>query len=160
LATEPCPFDPSALLEKSSASKTTRLIEWNCDVLLRLLKQVVARRETQGQANSNDKPADESRFMMDSISNGKIVIDEVMEIIKLPKFNEKFLAVDPDEIHLKAEVVDQLFDYVSNISSMYNNNPFHNFEHASHVTMSVVKLLSRIVAPSDVDSGDGKSLVR
>jgi len=30
---------------------------------------------------------------------------------------------------------------------MYRNNPFHNFEHASHVTMSVVKLLSRIVAP-------------
>ena len=28
---------------------------------------------------------------------------------------------------------------------------FHNFEHASHVTMSVVKLLSRIVAPPDLD---------
>ena len=27
----------------------------------------------------------------------------------------------------------------------------HNFEHASHVTMSVVKLLSRIVAPSESD---------
>jgi 3'5'-cyclic nucleotide phosphodiesterase len=39
------------------------------------------------------------------------------------------------------------------------DNPFHNFEHASHVTLSAVKLLSRIVAPdlpsygkdSDVD---------
>jgi hypothetical protein len=30
---------------------------------------------------------------------------------------------------------------------MYRDNPFHNFEHASHVTMSVVKLLSMIVAP-------------
>jgi 3'5'-cyclic nucleotide phosphodiesterase len=30
---------------------------------------------------------------------------------------------------------------------MYNDNPFHNFEHASHVTMSVSKLLGRIVAP-------------
>ena len=29
-----------------------------------------------------------------------------------------------------------------------SDNPFHNFEHASHVTMSVAKLLSRIVAPS------------
>ena len=34
---------------------------------------------------------------------------------------------------------------------MYPENPFHNFEHASHVTMSVTKLLSRIVAPSDMD---------
>ena len=29
----------------------------------------------------------------------------------------------------------------------YNENSFHSFEHASHVTMSVVKLMSRIVAP-------------
>jgi 3'5'-cyclic nucleotide phosphodiesterase len=28
---------------------------------------------------------------------------------------------------------------------------FHNFQHANHVTMSVVKLMSRIVAPADVD---------
>lgn len=30
----------------------------------------------------------------------------------------------------------------------------HSFEHASHVAMSVVKLLSRIVAPSEVDVAD------
>jgi 3'5'-cyclic nucleotide phosphodiesterase len=33
------------------------------------------------------------------------------------------------------------------ISEMYHNNPFHNFEHACHVTMSVSKLLTRIVTP-------------
>jgi 3'5'-cyclic nucleotide phosphodiesterase len=32
---------------------------------------------------------------------------------------------------------------------MYRNNPFHNFEHAGHVTMSVSKLLARIVAPDN-----------
>jgi hypothetical protein len=37
---------------------------------------------------------------------------------------------------------------------MYRDNPFHNFEHASHVTMSVVKLLSRIVAPDQVANAD------
>ena len=36
---------------------------------------------------------------------------------------------------------------------MYRDNPFHNFEHASHVTMSVSKLLSRIVA-ADVAPGE------
>jgi 3'5'-cyclic nucleotide phosphodiesterase len=42
---------------------------------------------------------------------------------------------------------------------MYHNNPFHNFEHACHVTMSVNKLLMRIVTPDlevptegDIDS--------
>jgi hypothetical protein len=37
---------------------------------------------------------------------------------------------------------------------MYRANHFHNFEHASHVTMSVVKLLSRIVAPQDLDDDE------
>ena len=31
---------------------------------------------------------------------------------------------------------------------------FHNFSHAQHVVMSVSKLMSRIVAPSDMDFGD------
>jgi hypothetical protein len=30
----------------------------------------------------------------------------------------------------------QLRDYVSIIATMYRDNPFHNFEHASRVTMS------------------------
>jgi 3'5'-cyclic nucleotide phosphodiesterase len=39
---------------------------------------------------------------------------------------------------------------------MYRDNPFHNFAHASHVAMSVSKLLSRIVAPSETESGKEK----
>ena len=36
---------------------------------------------------------------------------------------------------------------VTIVGAMYRHNPFHNFEHASHVTMSVAKLLQRVVAP-------------
>jgi 3'5'-cyclic nucleotide phosphodiesterase len=43
------------------------------------------------------------------------------------------------------------------IDAMYNSNAFHNFEHASHVTMSIVKLLSRIVKPSDRERGAAES---
>jgi hypothetical protein len=43
------------------------------------------------------------------------------------------------------------------VLEVYNQNPFHNFEHASHVTMSTCKLLSRIVAPEEVmESTTGK----
>jgi hypothetical protein len=35
------------------------------------------------------------------------------------------------------------------LTFLRRENSFHNFEHASHVTMSVAKLLSRIVAPTD-----------
>jgi hypothetical protein len=48
--------------------------------------------------------------------------------------------------------------YVTAIASMYRNNPFHNFEHASHVTMSVTKLLSRIVAPDSLDANVGTTM--
>ena len=38
------------------------------------------------------------------------------------------------------------------------SNPFHNFEHASHVTMSVVKLMSRIVNPFSGKDATDKTL--
>jgi hypothetical protein len=47
-----------------------------------------------------------------------------------------------------------LFVCILLVAAMYQSNPFHNFEHASHVTMSVVKLLSRIVAP-DINAING-----
>ena len=35
--------------------------------------------------------------------------------------------------------------YITDVASMYRDNQFHNFEHATHVTSSVKKLLKRIV---------------
>ena len=48
----------------------------------------------------------------------------------------------------------QLTDYVTTIASMYRDNAFHNFEHATHVTMSTHKLLKRVVAPNDDEDDD------
>lgn len=148
-----------------SNSRTTRLIEWNVDVLLRLLKQIVARRRACGDNPPGTTMANETQFELHHAESGKTAIDEVKEIITLPRFDPKVASrqEDPDSIALPTEVVDQLYDYVSNIAAIYNDNPFHNFEHASHVTMSVVKLLSRIVAPSDIEYTEdeiktGKSL--
>jgi hypothetical protein len=81
--------------------------------------------------------------------DSKKVIEEVQEIINLPNFDERTLKgkKDPYSIELPEAVFDQLKSYVTNIAATYRDNPFHNFEHASHVLMSVSKLLSRIVAP-------------
>jgi hypothetical protein len=52
--------------------------------------------------------------------------------------------------------------YVTSIAAMHRDNMFHNFEHASHVMMSVSKLLSRIVvAPDEImnqDDADRRNL--
>ena len=47
--------------------------------------------------------------------------------------------------------MNQLRRYVSSIASLYHDNDFHNFEHASHVTLSVTKLLGRICDRGQLD---------
>ena len=134
----------------------TRLIEWNVDVLHRLLKQIVARRKCL----ENAKGSHSASISVPNVASrsDQTVLDEVCEIITLPKFDAKAVRkqVNPDSIVLGDAVVEQLRGYVAGIAALYRHNPFHNFEHASHVTMSVVKLLSRIVAPSDLDFQDGR----
>ena len=58
-----------------------------------------------------------------------------------------------DRVHgsdapLNPKVAQELGGYVSQIAQSYRCHAFHCFEHASHVAMSVVKLVSRIVGVS------------
>jgi hypothetical protein len=80
---------------------------------------------------------------------GRICLDEVIEAIALPKFDFKAATGTSNHhlVQISPSVVSALRAYVSIIASTYRDNPFHNFEHACHVTMSVDKLLKRIVAP-------------
>jgi hypothetical protein len=81
-----------------------------------------------------------------------MVLNEVKEVIKLPEYNSKYTDnnEDPNWIILEPRVRFQLRGFVTAIASTYlDENPFHNFPHASHVGMSVAKLLSRIVAPDE-----------
>ncbi len=65
----------------------------------------------------------------------KIVVDEVAEVITLPKFTARSIKVleKAETIVLEEAVISQLKDYISTIASMYRKNPFHNFEHARYV---------------------------
>jgi hypothetical protein len=76
-------------------------------------------------------------------------LDEVQEVLEMPKFDERTAEAmdDFDKVHVSNEMVQSLRDYVTLVAGSYRNNPFHSFEHACHVTMSVTKLLKRIVAP-------------
>jgi class 3 adenylate cyclase len=125
------------------SSQLERLVNWNIDVLERLLKKVVARRIALKRKVN--------RFNWNKTnSESMIVLDEVQEVIKLPEYDSKYSDFSPDSIVLEQRVRIQLREFVTTIALTYHNNPFHNFPHASHVGMSVAKLLSRIVAP-DID---------
>jgi class 3 adenylate cyclase len=132
-----------------ASRKTARLVKWNVDVLTNLLKQIHARRDGKSVAPL------EVEVSVKHLSQ-QTVLDEVKEIIHLPDFSGQ-AGKDPESVELDPEVLDQLENYVAAVASMYRDNPFHSFEHASHVVMSVVKLLSRIVAP-DIGEETGKDM--
>jgi hypothetical protein len=77
----------------------------------------------------------------------------VKEIITLPNFDAALATeqIDPESIDLDDDVEEQLRAYITTIASMYRDNPFHNFEHACHVTMSIIKLLERVVTPDEIN---------
>lgn len=109
--------------------KTRRLIEWNVDVLKRLLKEVLAWREGSGRAVKSSFIPNEER-----LERGHTVIDEVSEIISLPKLHRASAAKkqDVDSVRLDEAVESQLEALVSSIAALYRQNPFHSFEHARY----------------------------
>jgi len=132
-------------------TKTERLVEWNVDMLSFLLKQIIS-------ARGDVRPPVKSKLLVDSeaqIGLGATVLEEFKEIITLPTVAMEDLErrKDPNMIELEPVVVSQLRDLITQIAGIYRNNAFHNFDHASHVTASVRKLLSRIVSYSDPMTG-------
>jgi hypothetical protein len=88
------------------------------------------------------------------------VVEEVAEAIEMPRFDPKqarqIAERDRCAVQLDSAVTSQLREYVMRISSMYRDLDYHDFQRASHVTMSAAKLLGRLVKRS---GGSGDRLV-
>jgi class 3 adenylate cyclase len=139
---------PCSLRDIGIEKKNQVLIDWNTDVLGKIICQIMARRNNSKSCRV--KKLDDTSTVHHH-GKGQTVIDEVKEIIELPEFDVSNFRrpQDLDSIVLPPEVASQLRDYVETIATKYHSNPFHNFEHASHVGMSVAKLMIRIVTPDD-----------
>eukprot|EP00980_Cylindrotheca_fusiformis_P004907 scaffold1043_cov117-Cylindrotheca_fusiformis.AAC.2 len=129
--------------------KTRRLVEWNVEVLTSLLEQIVRSRGGVANQTQTLSMAEKNIGMGD-----RTVLDEFTPIIELKRFDVEELKRRevPSSMSIGDEVKSQLRNYISSVSEMYPDNAFHNFEHASHVTASVKKLLARIV---NVVEGNG-----
>jgi hypothetical protein len=147
--------------EDGLTEKHSRLVDWITSELAALLRDVEVRRlASSSSAEDEDAIIALERQSLDKTMK-KTPMEEVEEIITLPKFDpscEAFLNLSESEFGLPDIVVTELHHFVQSVANMYQENPFHNFEHASHVTMSVVKLLSRIVSPNiELDGKDDAS---
>ena len=143
----------TALPGDTSAAKLERLIDWNVDAFTGLIKRVVARRNTMDTAK-NGKLL--HAINVDSFEAEKLPRSEVSEVIVLPEFEfcvKTAAGKELTEVKLSDAVSWQLRDMISVIAYMYRPNPFHNFEHAAHVAMSIMKLLQRVVSPEKVEIG-------
>ena len=129
------------------SDKIARLVDWNVDVLSRLLRQVVARRNVINQMPTSSSTTPSPPCLHSEPNANTTILEEVREIIELPRFDPKVarLQQDPETIELGETVVAELRDFVNNVAAMYHDNPFHNFEHASHVIMSVSHSLSMLM---------------
>ncbi|CAJ1965912.1 unnamed protein product [Cylindrotheca closterium] len=141
------------LAEIDGMSKVDRLVEWNVEVLSALLQQIIASR---GGAVHSIQELGEVEA---SIGKGATVLEEFVPIIPLKRFDADELRnrLDPRDLDIGDAAKNQLRSYLSMVSVMYQDNPFHNFEHAIHVAASVKKLLSRIVNVSEGNGLAGQS---
>jgi 3'5'-cyclic nucleotide phosphodiesterase len=122
----------------SPNSQLARLIDWNVDMFEGLLMKVIAKRAVTTEEYPS-KAADLSEVLPIA---GK-PLDEVTEVVGLPK-SEPMSSHPAEDIKLSSAVSSQLREYIVTIAKLYRANPFHNFEHCSHVAMSTKKLLDRI----------------
>ncbi|KAG7359292.1 3'5'-cyclic nucleotide phosphodiesterase [Nitzschia inconspicua] len=85
------------------------------------------------------------------IPDASSVWDQAVATVRMPEFEPASVMED---FELNSEVVSQLRMYITTVANLYRSrNPFHNFERASHVIMSTIKLLQR-VATTDVKKKD------
>jgi hypothetical protein len=127
--------------------KYARLIDWNVDVLLHHLARVIASRNRNPPRGSTVNHASEVPLV-------PAAINDVADVVALPPFDpdsSTFRRARPDVSMLQQTRAD-LHEYVKRIATFYRDVPFHNFEHASHVTLCANKLLNRLINSDEYDS--------
>ncbi|CAB9524421.1 Receptor-type guanylate cyclase gcy [Seminavis robusta] len=128
--------------------RMNRLIDWNVQFLYTLLENVVTARGKRSAVGVAELEEFESKLEKQK-AEGTLVLDEFTEILSIPKFTPD--GVDAERGILDPLVKEELRDFVTRVASTYRDVPFHNFEHASHVMLSIGKMMKRIVEPEGIE---------
>jgi hypothetical protein len=119
--------------EEGLTEKQRRLVNWITNELAEILRHLEVTRIGRPEAKSL---VDLEQLSV-SRQHGKNPLDEVQEIITLPKYSaasrEFSDELERENFMLPKYVIEELRSYVSLLAGMYLENPFHNFEHARYV---------------------------
>jgi Adenylate and Guanylate cyclase catalytic domain len=139
--------------DESPVKNRARLIEWNTEVLLDLLRKVVVRRRAiqrrHGNKGGHQLSRDTSGMEYRKYVAQRSLVDHVAEVIPFSNYEKDLDMEDPSKVYLSPQVKAQARAYVEECAALYNDVAFHNFEHASHVVMSANKLLGQIITPEE-----------
>ena len=135
------PMSTRRACSKSLSSQHARLVAWNVELLASLLVSVVANRQNENKSMFKSTGSSEPSLTQEA---GQMPFNEWSQSIDLPGANKR-RGSKTTPTKLPDTVVSQLQHFVTAIALLHGNNPFHSFDHASHVTMSVHKLLLRII---------------
>jgi hypothetical protein len=128
-----------AMMERMAMiAKSKRLVEWNTEILAKILKQIMVRRAARKMKKihlglylpTTQKEKEVVDISFDRAPPKGHPIDAVIDIISLPHFDAKSFSkhVNPDSIEVPDVVMAQLTSFVGNIAELYQLNAFHNFE--------------------------------
>ena len=129
-----------------------RLIQWNTAVLESILTKIVVQRYEQRKENSFTPSKDAVKY-----NDSALFHEEIATAVEMPSFDRESMSAaclmpSNDMINLIPQKARQeLLAYVTRVASMYQSVHFHNFEHASHVTMSAQKLINKVVLRNATD---------
>eukprot|EP00538_Stauroneis_constricta_P012892 CAMPEP_0119571340 /NCGR_PEP_ID=MMETSP1352-20130426/44071_1 /TAXON_ID=265584 /ORGANISM="Stauroneis constricta, Strain CCMP1120" /LENGTH=1278 /DNA_ID=CAMNT_0007621019 /DNA_START=47 /DNA_END=3883 /DNA_ORIENTATION=- len=147
--------------------KMKRLVDWNVDLLSLLLQDLMAS-NVEAAASSAKEHASffsshhtrkvgsifsssnhhDNTNNSDASNDMQMPREEVVDTFDMPlKAASLSQASSSSNVKIPPEVKDQLKKFVANLAFLHQSNPFHNFDHATHVAMSTRKLLSRILSP-------------
>jgi len=119
-----------------------RMIDFHVETLKGILLQLVSQRGAKGKTSTTPLAPKQTMFCPR---------EEAAAVISLPNYHQRSeWALGGESAKapkLDRRVKSQLSSFVSEIAHMYHSNPFHNFEHATHVAMATRKLLTRVLSP-------------
>jgi Adenylate and Guanylate cyclase catalytic domain len=112
--------------DEDRLEKRDRIADWTVEVLAGLLREIKARRRANTAKNSTESLLRRMECESSLQANGNTVIDEVAEIIGLPKYDaaaaRQEARVDLGELDIPEVVFEELRFFVRTIASMYRDN--------------------------------------
>ena len=127
---------------RKATENTDRLVDWCTDILEKYLRQIVAFRGASTRLGRKRRSSDDVAPM----ARSKMVIDEVTPVVQLPDYDPKLTRAmkdDVPDVDFSETVVYQLRRFVTEICSMYRDNPFHNFEVSNCASIHQSQILTR-----------------